>query len=156
MKKTRLAMARVAATGNQSKAKVASDTLAWQIEHVCRVSVHREYIFHDVRKWRFDGAIVDLRIAFEIEGGLYSGVKARQQLDVAFAAGASLPAAVVRDALLSQGGRHNKAAGMEKDLEKYNEAAALGWVVIRVMPEWVINGRALAWMERAIRAARKS
>ena len=33
--------------------------------------VVKEYQFHDKRKWRFDYAILDKKIAIEVEGGVF-------------------------------------------------------------------------------------
>lgn len=66
-----------------------------------------EHRFHPVRKWRFDYAWPDRKIALEVEGGMWSG------------------------------GRHNHASGFFKDMEKYNAAACLGWRVLRVTPKAV-------------------
>lgn len=63
-----------------------------------------EYRFHEDRKWRFDFAFPEQKIAIEIEGGLWNQ------------------------------GRHNRPASMIKDMEKYNEAAILGWRVLRFEP----------------------
>lgn len=75
----------------------------------------REHRFHPVRRWRFDFAFPDLRIAVEVEGGIY----------------------------LPGGGRHNRGAGMEKDLEKYGEAQLLGWTVYRCSSGMVKSGAAV-------------
>ena len=69
------------------------------------------------RKWRFDLSWPGLLWALEIEGGT------RQQ------------------------GRHNRHAGYEKDCEKYNAAALLGWRVLRVTTEMVTDGRAFALLD---------
>jgi very-short-patch-repair endonuclease len=69
-----------------------------------------EYHFHPTRKWRFDAAFPSAKVALEIEGGVW------------------------------QYGRHNRASGFLKDMEKYNEAAALGWRVIRTPWEWIEDG----------------
>lgn len=61
----------------------------------------REYQFVTDRRWRFDFALIDERIACEIDGGAYSN------------------------------GRHVRGAGFEKDLEKYNRATIEGWRVLR-------------------------
>lgn len=53
------------------------------------------------RKWRFDFAWVDCRVAVEIEGGTFAG------------------------------GRHNTGAGHFTDCDKYNEAVERGWALLR-------------------------
>jgi very-short-patch-repair endonuclease len=63
-----------------------------------------EYKFHPTRKWRFDYAWPELRIALEVEGGVWTG------------------------------GRHTRGSGFLKDVKKYNAAAALGWRVLRCTP----------------------
>jgi very-short-patch-repair endonuclease len=62
----------------------------------------KEYVFHPKRKWRFDFAIVDKKIAIEYEG-IFGGGKSR----------------------------HTTVSGYTGDTEKYNEAAKLGWKVLR-------------------------
>ena len=79
-----------------------------------------EHRFHASRRWRFDFAWPDDRLAVEVEGG-------------AFVAG-----------------RHTRGSGFEKDIEKYAEATALGWRVLRVLPKHITNGQALTWVERAL------
>jgi very-short-patch-repair endonuclease len=61
----------------------------------------REYRFHPERRWRFDFAWPDQFIAVEVEG------------------------------LTPLGGRHQRMSGFRSDLEKYNAAAMLGWLVLR-------------------------
>lgn len=82
-----------------------------------------EYVFAPPRKWRFDYCWPDpaVRLAVEVEGGTRSG------------------------------GRHVRPQGYEDDCEKYNEAALLGWRVIRVTTGMVQSGEALALVERALR-----
>ena len=82
--------------------------------------MEREYRFHPRRRWRFDFAWPDLKVAVEVEGGVW------------------------------QYGRHNRARGFLADLEKYNEAAVMGWLVLRVAREHVENGQALEWLEKAL------
>ena len=60
-----------------------------------------EYKFHPDRRWRFDFAYPDKKIAIEIEGGVYSR------------------------------GRHTRPIGFIKDCEKYNAATMLGWRILR-------------------------
>jgi len=61
----------------------------------------REFMFSPPRRWRFDFAYPDKKIAIECEGGIWSG------------------------------GRHSRGSGFVKDCEKYNTAAKLGWRVFR-------------------------
>lgn len=84
--------------------------------------VFREWRFHPVRKWRFDLALAGLMIALEIEGGAWVQ------------------------------GRHVRGAGFLGDIEKYNEAQLLGWIVLRCTWAQVKNGEAEALMSRAIKA----
>ena len=60
-----------------------------------------ELRFHPTRRWRFDFAWPESRIAVECEGGVWTR------------------------------GRHTRGAGFIADCEKYNAAAALGWCVFR-------------------------
>lgn len=63
-----------------------------------------EWVFAMPRRWRFDWAWPTQKVALEVEGGVWIQ------------------------------GRHSRGAGMVKDMEKYNRAAALGWRVLRVTP----------------------
>lgn len=99
----------------------AEDALLWQLR-VSGVPVPtREYRFIVSRRWRFDLAWPTLKVAVEVEGAIWTS------------------------------GRHTRGSGYEADMEKYNEAALAGWTVIRVSPEMVDDGRALAVIERAVR-----
>lgn len=79
-----------------------------------------EYKFHPDRKWRFDYAWVDKKIALEIEGGIWKK------------------------------GRHVRGKGYENDCEKYSEAAVLGWRIIRATPAMCKNGMMMGLLERAM------
>ena len=83
---------------------------------VVGAEVVAEHRFHDTRKWRFDYAIPHLRIALEVEGGVWTG------------------------------GRHTSAKGFLRDMDKYNEAALNGWIVLRCTPKtlWSDGLRLLA------------
>lgn len=74
-----------------------------------------EHRFHPERRWRFDAAWPDYKIALEFEGGVW-----RQ-------------------------GRHQRAYGFIGDMEKYNEAALLGWLVVRVATSEHNSGSAIAY-----------
>lgn len=49
---------------------------------------------------------------------------------------------------------HTSGVGYQSNCDKYNEAALLGWTVLRVTSADVENGRALSLIHRAF-AARK-
>lgn len=66
-----------------------------------------EFKFHPERRWRFDFAWPENKVAMEIEGGVWSR------------------------------GRHTRGSGFVKDIEKYNAAASLGWRVFRFTPQQV-------------------
>jgi very-short-patch-repair endonuclease len=69
--------------------------------------LERECRFAPPRRWRFDFANTERKVAIEIEGGAWTG------------------------------GRHTRGAAFEKDAEKYNTAALLGWIVLRYTPQMV-------------------
>ena len=60
-----------------------------------------EHRFHSVRRWRFDFANVSAKLAIEIDGGVWSY------------------------------GRHNRASGYIKDMEKFNHATYLNWYILK-------------------------
>lgn len=82
-----------------------------------------EYRFAPPRRWRFDWAWPSLKLAVEQEGGAWTQ------------------------------GRHNRAAGFLKDMEKYNAAAAAGWTVLRFTPQEIRGGEAFATIARAMQRA---
>ena len=82
-----------------------------------------EYRFFPPRRWRFDLAWPDQLIALEIEGGVWTG------------------------------GRHTRAPGFLRDMEKYNTAAAYGWRLLRATPAQVEGGTAYGWLDMVLPAA---
>lgn len=82
----------------------------------------REYRFHERRQWRFDFAWPDHNppVAVEIEGGIWTG------------------------------GRHTRGLGFEADCEKYNQAAEMGWTVLRFTPRYIRSGEALEQVRRVL------
>ncbi|MDE0005597.1 MAG: hypothetical protein OXQ29_23145 [Rhodospirillaceae bacterium] len=72
----------------------------------------REYRFHPTRKWRFDFAWPERRVAVEIEGIKYGDV-----------------------------GRHQHGAGFVADCEKYEAALRLGLQVYRIPGPWITTWR---------------
>ncbi|GIW81475.1 MAG: hypothetical protein KatS3mg105_3282 [Gemmatales bacterium] len=80
-----------------------------------------EYRFHPTRRWRFDYAWPDHKVALEVEGGAW-----------------------VR-------GRHVRGKGFVKDIEKYNEAAILGWRVVRCTPVQLKDGSIFDLLRRILK-----
>ncbi|UVX35706.1 MAG: DNA mismatch endonuclease [Bacteriophage sp.] len=76
---------------------------------ICRTDLKvecvKEYKFHPTRRWRFDYAIPEHKIALEVEGGVWTG------------------------------GRHTSPKGFLGDIEKYNTATLMGWRVFRTTPD---------------------
>lgn len=81
----------------------------------------REYKFHPTRRWKFDFCWPSKMVAVELEGGTWTG------------------------------GRHTRPVGFEKDCEKYNEAAIMGWKVLRFTANMVHSGEALTKTEQEVK-----
>jgi very-short-patch-repair endonuclease len=77
---------------------------------------------HDSRRrgWRFDFAYPSIKVALEVEGGVF------------------------------QQGRHTTGAGFTADVEKYNAAALDGWLVLRATAAHVKSGKAIQWLATAL------
>lgn len=76
----------------------------------------REYVFHPIRRWRFDVAWPDLKLAVELHGAVFAS------------------------------GRHTRGIGMINDCEKNNSAQLLGWNILvytgqdlKTKPEQVVS-----------------
>lgn len=83
-----------------------------------------EYCFCSARKWRFDFAWINDRVALEVQGGIF------------------------------RRGRHTQGAALLKEWEKLNTAACLGWRVLYCQPDDLLRlvtidtiREALAWKE---------
>ena len=85
-----------------------------------------EWKFHPGRAWQFDYAWPLHFVALEIEGGIWK----------------------------KGGGAHSHPLNIERDLEKYSEAAILGWRVLRVPPE-ALRTRGMDYLFRIFAAQPK-
>ena len=56
------------------------------------------------------------------------------------------------DGGIYSGGRHTRGAGYEKDAEKFNEAAILGFTVLHVTAGMIESAAAVDFIERALAA----
>lgn len=79
----------------------------------------KEYRFHPTRRWRFDYAIPNYKIAIEVEGGIWTQ------------------------------GRHTRPKGFLKDIEKYNSAALLGWKLFRTTPKKLCTSDTIKLLKEA-------
>jgi very-short-patch-repair endonuclease len=82
----------------------------------------REHRFAPPRKWRFDFAFVDRKLAVECEGATWSA------------------------------GRHTRGRGFAADCEKYNAAALAGWLVLRFPADTIESGAAADMLVHALKA----
>lgn len=80
----------------------------------------KEYRFHPTRKWRFDYALPDHKIALEVEGGVWTR------------------------------GRHTRPQGYLGDIEKYNAATLMGWRVLRTTPDELYSNKTISMLKTAI------
>ncbi len=79
-----------------------------------------EFQFHKPRRWRFDFAFPDQKVAVECEGGTFSG------------------------------GRHVRGKGFALDCQKYNQASIDGWTLLRFTGAMITDGTALQTIEAAL------
>lgn len=86
----------------------------------CKISFEQEYKFHPKRKWRADFLIIGTKILVEVEGGIWSG------------------------------GRHTRGKGYIGDMEKYNSAAMMGFIVLRFSTEQVKSGLEVQQIEKMV------
>lgn len=82
----------------------------------------REYRFMKARRWRFDFAWPEDKIALEIQGGIWTS------------------------------GGHVRGALFTSDCEKFNEATIRGWAVLKVTGDMVKSGRFVSYLERMFNA----
>lgn len=97
-----------------------SDLFTKLIESQFNVKCVKEYKFYETRKWRFDYAIIEHKIAIEVEGGIYTN------------------------------GRHTRGSGFLKDIEKYNTATCEGWRLIRTTPSKLMSVETLDYISKLI------
>ena len=86
-----------------------------------KVECVKEDKFHPTRKWRFDYAIPEHKIAVEVEGGVWTG------------------------------GRHTSPKGFLNDMEKYNTATVMGWRVLRTIPDELCSNATLNMIRETMR-----
>lgn len=107
---------------------VYEDVLADQMIGAGLPAPVRELRFAPPRRWRFDLAIEPLKLAIEIDGGLF----------------------------IPGGGRHNRPITMEKDFYKGHAATERGWRVLHFSPRMVASGEAVEVIVKVVSALQKS
>lgn len=105
-------------TANSSK--ITTDLFTCLCKSDLGVLCVKEYKFHPKRRWRFDYAIPDHKIALEVEGGVYTQ------------------------------GRHVRPQGFLGDMEKYNTATLMGWRVFRTTPDDLVRMATINMLRDAI------
>lgn len=94
------------------------EILAFQVKAYKLPEPARDFRFCPGRKFMFDFAWAEKKLAAECEGGIWTF------------------------------GRHTRGAGFLKDMEKYNLATLMGWDVYRFDGGMVKRGDAVAWLAR--------
>jgi hypothetical protein len=79
-----------------------------------------EFRFHPTRRWRFDYAWPEAKVAAEKVGGVWTR------------------------------GHHSRGRDQIDDMEKRNEAQIMGWKVLEFTPEQFNSGEAFAVIKRAL------
>lgn len=98
----------------------AVDALLFQLRAAGLPEPEREWRFLPGRRYRIDLAYPNRRWAIECEGGVWVN------------------------------GRHTRPSGYLGDMRKYNELAIAGWRLLRVTPDMIERGEALALVERVL------
>jgi hypothetical protein len=79
-----------------------------------------EFRFDPKRRWRFDYAWPDFKVALEVQGGIFIQ------------------------------GRHSRGAALLKEWEKLNRAAELGWRILYCQPDDLLKTATLAQLKRTL------
>lgn len=128
------------------------ERLALELKAYKLPAPEREYQFAKSigRRWRADFAWPERMVIAEVEGfgaQKIPGVRCKK-------CGAPAPANCPRCGhprpAQMQFGRHQTAAGLTKDCEKYNAAAELGWTVYRFTSPMIRQGEAIEQLRRVL------
>ena len=102
------------------------DTLVWQVQAAKLPAPVRELRFAPPRRWRFDLAWPEQRLAVECQGAVWTQ------------------------------GRHTRGSGAEADAEKLSAAVLAGWRVLVVTGRHIKSGQALNWIEAGLATSARS
>lgn len=129
------------------KAKSKEDNFDFQLRSYQLPRFERGFMFalEDMgRRWKFDFAWLQYRVAVEIEGLVVQRVHIAT-LDERGRVIKIEPELIVR-------GRHASVEGFNEDCVKYASAAQLGWTVLRFTPKQVNDRVAIDYTQRVLAA----
>ena len=106
-------------TKKRTRVQPKQDAFTLLVQSQLGLECVREFSFHPERKWRFDYAVPERKVALEVEGGVWTG------------------------------GRHTSSKGFLNDMEKYNTATVMGWKVVRTTPKDLYTAATLTLMRDA-------
>lgn len=112
---------------SQARKLRAEDTQA-SFAYLCKAKGIQEptpeFVFHPDRKWRWDYAWPEAKVALEVDGGVWNG------------------------------GKHGRGSGISKDHEKRNAAAVLGWRLLLVQPKHLLRPQTIDMVAQALGSGR--
>ncbi|WP_131535519.1 PDDEXK family nuclease [Pedobacter nototheniae] len=106
----------------KKKKKRGPDFFCALVRSDLKLDIVTEHRFHPTRRWRFDYAILEHKIAIEKDGGIW----------------------------LKGGGAHSRPQNILRDMEKLTQASVLGWTVIRRTPEQLNKQETLDLIKQTI------
>ncbi len=130
----------------QKRGRPLGEVLSEQLVLARLPEPEAEYMFHEPyagekqRRWRFDLAYPNQRIAIEIEGGTYTVKCGRCKGEGWTPTGGKCTGC--KGSGRAPGG-HTNVKGIRSDIEKYNTAACQGWKLFRVLADDVRRGNAI-------------
>ena len=107
--------------GESKRFSEKQDSFCHFVKQQTGINLVTEYKFDKSRKWRFDYANEELKLAIECEGGVWSN------------------------------GRHTRGQGYINDCEKYNAASIQGWTLIRRTPQQLLTQETIDLILSAIK-----
>lgn len=99
-----------------------SDLFILYVRQELGIDLVAEHRFCKERKFRFDYACPELKIAVEKEGGIW----------------------------LKGGGAHSRPQNILRDMEKYNLATAMGWKIIRRTPDQLVKPETIELLTKTL------
>lgn len=109
-----------------SRKKNKSDLFCALVRSDLKLEIVTEHRFHPTRRWRFDYAILEYKIAIEKDGGVW----------------------------MKGGGAHSRPQNILRDMEKLTQASVLGWTIIRRTPQQLNTIETLDLIKQTIKIQR--